>query len=326
MWVRLYWNRTNGWGVHGRVHRQHRLPTAVGVHGRGCCAQRLVCSSWRAHGMVFKGTILKTYEKGGARDSRLPPTSQYILLHFFPGTRALVHLGMQAQGPVCPAPHLNSSMPANKDPITCSTQCSANHRRGLHSLTAVGGRLYLFGGAPQRGAMLRDLWVLDTGREQLQVGRGRPASPSQTNTKTQKSQPRPHTRNCMRMPTSSSPAATSPCPTQAWSAFRGDEPRDAPHPGISVGVALPSLVAPPLLKHLNDMYFIQKQLAIFQSRRSKNKSSLALLLGHAVSCPAARHGAACTVVPGTSAAPASLERAGWQHSAAPLSEQRCTSR
>lgn len=34
--------------------------------------------------------------------------------------------------------------------------------RGLHSVTAVDKKLYLFGGAPQKGAMLNDLWVLDT--------------------------------------------------------------------------------------------------------------------------------------------------------------------
>lgn len=33
--------------------------------------------------------------------------------------------------------------------------------RGLHSVTAVGDKLYLFGGAPQKGGMLNDLWVLD---------------------------------------------------------------------------------------------------------------------------------------------------------------------
>ena len=34
--------------------------------------------------------------------------------------------------------------------------------RGLHSLTAVGSHLWLFGGAPKSGAMMDDLWVLDT--------------------------------------------------------------------------------------------------------------------------------------------------------------------
>ena len=34
--------------------------------------------------------------------------------------------------------------------------------RGLHSVTAIGNKLYLFGGAPQKGGMLNDLWVLDT--------------------------------------------------------------------------------------------------------------------------------------------------------------------
>ena len=35
-------------------------------------------------------------------------------------------------------------------------------RRGLHSLTAVGDKLYLFAGAPKEGPMLGDLWALDT--------------------------------------------------------------------------------------------------------------------------------------------------------------------
>ena len=36
-------------------------------------------------------------------------------------------------------------------------------RRGLHSLTAVDDRLYMFAGAPKEGPMLGDLWALDTG-------------------------------------------------------------------------------------------------------------------------------------------------------------------
>ena len=34
--------------------------------------------------------------------------------------------------------------------------------RGLHSLTAIGDKLYLFAGAPKEGPMLGDLWALDT--------------------------------------------------------------------------------------------------------------------------------------------------------------------
>ena len=34
--------------------------------------------------------------------------------------------------------------------------------RGLHSLTAVSDKLYLFAGAPKEGPMLGDLWALDT--------------------------------------------------------------------------------------------------------------------------------------------------------------------
>ena len=33
--------------------------------------------------------------------------------------------------------------------------------RGLHTVTAVGDQLWLFGGAPKQGAMLEDLWALD---------------------------------------------------------------------------------------------------------------------------------------------------------------------
>ena len=33
--------------------------------------------------------------------------------------------------------------------------------RGLHTVTAVGNKLYLFGGASQKGQMQNDLWVLD---------------------------------------------------------------------------------------------------------------------------------------------------------------------
>lgn len=40
--------------------------------------------------------------------------------------------------------------------------------RGLHSLTAVGDSLYLFGGAPKSGGMLNDLWRLDTAAERLE--------------------------------------------------------------------------------------------------------------------------------------------------------------
>ena len=57
--------------------------------------------------------------------------------------------------------------------LSCSTHPPTHQptapaaRRGLHSLTAVGSRLFLFGGAPQRGAMLDDLWVLDTAQQPL---------------------------------------------------------------------------------------------------------------------------------------------------------------
>ncbi|KAL3157872.1 hypothetical protein ABBQ32_012283 [Trebouxia sp. C0010 RCD-2024] len=43
-----------------------------------------------------------------------------------------------------------------------STAGGTPSARGLHSVTAVGSKLYLFGGAPQKGGMLNDLWLLDT--------------------------------------------------------------------------------------------------------------------------------------------------------------------
>lgn len=50
--------------------------------------------------------------------------------------------------------------------------------RGLHSLTTLGSQLYLFGGAPQRGPMLGDLWVLDTAQQPLQWQQLAPAGPA----------------------------------------------------------------------------------------------------------------------------------------------------
>ena len=38
--------------------------------------------------------------------------------------------------------------------------------RGLHTVTAVGKKLYLFAGAPQKGGMLNDIWALDVGTMQ----------------------------------------------------------------------------------------------------------------------------------------------------------------
>lgn len=36
-----------------------------------------------------------------------------------------------------------------------------NHCRGLHTLTLVANKAYLFGGAKQRGGMMGDIWQLD---------------------------------------------------------------------------------------------------------------------------------------------------------------------
>jgi hypothetical protein len=64
-------------------------------------------------------------------------------------------------------------------------QCERGHEpagafgcRGLHSVTAVGSELYLFGGAPQRGPMLGDLWRLDTATRPLRWQRLAPAGPA----------------------------------------------------------------------------------------------------------------------------------------------------
>ncbi|KAK9794608.1 hypothetical protein WJX73_007394 [Symbiochloris irregularis] len=45
-----------------------------------------------------------------------------------------------------------------KQPVTGSNTPSS---RGLHSLTAIGNKLWLYGGAPKSGSMLGDLWALD---------------------------------------------------------------------------------------------------------------------------------------------------------------------
>lgn len=47
---------------------------------------------------------------------------------------------------------------------------------GLHSLTAVGQKLFLFGGAPQRGPMTDELWILDTAQQPLRWRRVAPAA------------------------------------------------------------------------------------------------------------------------------------------------------
>ena len=54
----------------------------------------------------------------------------------------------------------------------------AGERRGLHSMTLVGTQLYLFGGAPQRGPMLADLWALDTAQQPLRWQALAPVGPS----------------------------------------------------------------------------------------------------------------------------------------------------
>lgn len=46
-------------------------------------------------------------------------------------------------------------------PLKADPSAGAPSARGLHSVTRVGDGLLLFGGAPQSGAMLSDLWKLD---------------------------------------------------------------------------------------------------------------------------------------------------------------------
>jgi hypothetical protein len=61
--------------------------------------------------------------------------------------------------------HTDSSPPKlEKVPVKGPAPSS----RGLHSVVKVGNALYLYGGAPQKGPMLDDLWKLDLGSLQWQ--------------------------------------------------------------------------------------------------------------------------------------------------------------
>lgn len=61
--------------------------------------------------------------------------------------------------------HTDSTPPRlEKVPVTGPAPAS----RGLHSMVKVGGALYLYGGAPQKGPMMDDLWKLDLGSMQWQ--------------------------------------------------------------------------------------------------------------------------------------------------------------
>ncbi|KAK9868773.1 hypothetical protein WJX84_000947 [Apatococcus fuscideae] len=61
-------------------------------------------------------------------------------------------------------------------PVQASSQDGVPPSRGLQSLTAVGDQLYLYGGAPQKGPMLGDLWVLHTSCMQWELLHPKPAA------------------------------------------------------------------------------------------------------------------------------------------------------
>ncbi|KAA6425251.1 MAG: hypothetical protein FRX49_04746 [Trebouxia sp. A1-2] len=55
----------------------------------------------------------------------------------------------------------NPDSPKLKQVPVTGNQGATPSARGLHTVTAVGNKLYLFGGASQKGQMQNDLWVLD---------------------------------------------------------------------------------------------------------------------------------------------------------------------
>ncbi|KAL0052870.1 hypothetical protein WJX82_009025 [Trebouxia sp. C0006] len=55
----------------------------------------------------------------------------------------------------------NPDSPKLKQVPVSGNQGATPSARGLHTVTAVGNKLYLFGGASQKGQMQNDLWVLD---------------------------------------------------------------------------------------------------------------------------------------------------------------------
>lgn len=64
-----------------------------------------------------------------------------------------------------------------KVPVLPDAEHGSPQSRGLHSLTPVSRKLFLIGGAPQRGPMLGDLWVLDTSQQPLRWRKIEPQGP-----------------------------------------------------------------------------------------------------------------------------------------------------
>ncbi len=72
--------------------------------------------------------------------------------HCMPYGRRAVHYVL-----LCLCCLMNASIFVDQASFTVFSSCC----RGLHTVTAVGDKLYLFGGASQKGQMQNDLWVLD---------------------------------------------------------------------------------------------------------------------------------------------------------------------
>jgi len=72
--------------------------------------------------------------------------------HCMPYGRRAVHYVL-----LCLCCLMNASIFVDQASFTVFSSCC----RGLHTVTAVGDKLYLFGGASQKGQMQSDLWVLD---------------------------------------------------------------------------------------------------------------------------------------------------------------------
>lgn len=68
------------------------------------------------------------------------------------------------------------SLSLHKDVLLLHRCLMTARCRGLQSLTAVDDVLYLYGGAPQKGPMLADLWALDTKTRQWKQLHPKPAA------------------------------------------------------------------------------------------------------------------------------------------------------
>ncbi|KAK9822770.1 hypothetical protein WJX74_006897 [Apatococcus lobatus] len=105
---------------------------------------------------------------------RLPAISRFacarignrVFLHTYWSTDSILVLDVAE-----PAKPLLATTPVKPDP-----QSGSPSSRGLHSLTAVGGVLYLYGGAPQKGPMVGDLWALNTSSMQWNLLHPEPAA------------------------------------------------------------------------------------------------------------------------------------------------------